>query len=126
MGIREKWKNRARKLKSDTAALYLAFKRKDTPLLAKIVIGAAVCYTLSPIDLIPDFIPVLGYLDDLLLVPFLIALAVKMIPAGVLEECRAQAAGMWQGGKPKRWLYALPVAAVWAVAALLIVKIIWK
>ena len=121
----EKLKARARKLKADTAALYLALKRKDTPLAAKIVIAVAVCYVLSPVDLIPDFIPVLGLLDDVLLVPFLIALAVKLIPAAILEECRAQAADMWQEGKPKRWLYALPVVVVWLAVIGLIVKLIW-
>jgi uncharacterized membrane protein YkvA (DUF1232 family) len=60
--IKDKLKERARKIKSDTEALYLALMRKDTPIIAKIVIGIAVCYALSPIDLIPDFIPVLGFL----------------------------------------------------------------
>ena len=73
-------KERARKLKQDVPAVFLALKGRDTPLLAKILAGVTVAYALSPIDLIPDFVPVLGYLDDVLLLPALIALTVKLIP----------------------------------------------
>jgi uncharacterized membrane protein YkvA (DUF1232 family) len=97
MRFTEKLKERARKIKSDTAAMYLAFKRKDTPLIAKIIIGVTVCYALSPIDLIPDFIPFLDFLDDVLLLPLLIAVAVKLIPKHILSECREQAKSLWEG-----------------------------
>lgn len=73
-------KEQARKLKQDAPAVFLAYKDRDTPLLAKILAGVTVAYALSPIDLIPDFVPVLGYLDDVLLLPALIALTVKLIP----------------------------------------------
>ncbi len=82
-------------------------------------------YALSPIDLIPDFIPVLGYLDDLLLLPGLAALTIRLIPAEVFARCRVQAQGMWEGGRPKKWYYALPVAAVWLLVLWLVLAAIF-
>ena len=117
-----KLQERAAVLKRDIPAVFLAFKSKETPIYAKILAGLTVAYALSPIDLIPDFIPVLGYLDDVLLLPALIALTGKLIPKDVLEACRKQAQGMWADGRPKKWYYALPIVAVWALAALLIGK----
>ena len=117
-------KQRAAALKRDIPAVFLALKAKQTPLIAKILAGITVAYALSPIDLIPGFVPVLGYLDDVLLLPGLIALTVKLIPRETLEDCRRRAQGMWQDGRPKKWYYALPIAAVWALAALLVVKAI--
>ena len=81
-------------------------------------------YALSPVDLIPDFIPVLGYLDDLILLPLLIALAVKFIPNEVLERNRKQAEGMWQNGKPKKWYYAIPFVLVWIATIVLVINAI--
>ena len=83
------WKKRAASLKNNVCALYLASKDTRVPLLAKIIIGLVVAYALSPIDLIPDFIPVIGYLDDLLLLPLGIWLAIRLIPRGVWKECQA-------------------------------------
>jgi len=91
MSIPERWKRRAGQLKAEVYALYLACKDPRVPWYAKALTAAVVCQALSPIDLIPDFIPVLGYLDDLLLVPLGIALALKMIPEDVMDECREQA-----------------------------------
>ena len=85
------WKERANKLKIDIPAIYIALGKKDTPLSAKILAGLAIGYALSPIDLIPDFIPVLGYLDDLIILPLLIAISIRLIPGEVLEECRTKA-----------------------------------
>jgi uncharacterized membrane protein YkvA (DUF1232 family) len=121
----EKLKERARKLKSETAVLYIAFKRKETPLLAKIIISIAICYALSPIDLIPDFIPVIGFLDDVLILPFLVAIAIKLIPSHVMEESREQAKEIWKDGKPKRFVYALPVIIIWFVVIFVTIKAIW-
>lgn len=70
--------------------------------------GITVAYALSIVDLVPDFIPVLGYLDDIILLPMLVALTIKFIPQDVLERNRKQAEGMWQDGKPKKWYYAIP------------------
>jgi uncharacterized membrane protein YkvA (DUF1232 family) len=81
-------KLRAKKLKSEARVLLIAYRNKRTPVIAKILIGVTAGYLLSPIDLIPDFIPVLGFLDDLIIVPALIALSVKLIPDTVLAEAR--------------------------------------
>jgi uncharacterized membrane protein YkvA (DUF1232 family) len=92
-------KERAQSLKRDIPAVFLALKDKDTPISAKVLAGITVCYALSPVDLIPDFIPVLGYLDDLILLPALIALTVKLIPGEVWERNRARSEHLWETGK---------------------------
>ena len=115
-------KERARSLKIYLPALYLALGRRDTPFLAKLVAGLAVGYALSPIDLIPDFIPVLGYLDDLILLPAFVALTIRLIPPEVLAACRAEAEGLWQDGKPKRWYYAIPIVLFWLAIVFLVVR----
>lgn len=120
------WRGRARQLKRDIPALFLALGRRETPLLAKVLAGLAVAYALSPVDLIPDFIPVLGYLDDLILLPGLVALSLRLIPPEVLESCRTQAAELWQDGRPKCWYFALPIVVVWVLLAVLIVRSIWR
>lgn len=81
-------KERARKLKKDIPAIFLALKDKETPAAAKIAAGITIAYALSPIDLVPDFIPVLGYLDDVIVLPLLVAVAIKLIPKDVLERNR--------------------------------------
>ena len=110
----EKWKQAARNLKTETQALYLAYKHPNTPWYAKVFAGLVVAYAFSPIDLVPDFIPVLGYLDDLILVPMGISFALKMIPATVMEECRIQAKINILAGKPVNWAAAVFIAGVWA------------
>lgn len=112
MQLKEKLKQRAAGLLADIPALWLALKDRETPLAAKLLAGFTVCYALSPIDLIPDFIPVVGYLDDLLLLPALAALTIRLIPKPVMARCRAESAGMWQDGKPQKWYYAVPVVVV--------------
>jgi len=84
----EELKSWAKKLKSNLNLLISAFKHKKTPWYAKVIIFLTVAYAFSPIDLIPDFIPVLGYLDDLLIVPAGISLSIKLIPKEVLDECK--------------------------------------
>ncbi len=84
-------KQRARALKAETYVLYLAARHPGTPWYAKLLVAAIVAYALSPVDLIPDFIPVLGLLDDLVLIPLGIALAIRLVPPAVLAECRARA-----------------------------------
>lgn len=79
---------------------------------------------LSPIDLIPDFIPALGYLDDVILLPMLVALTIKFIPEEVLEKNRRRAEGMWSDGKPKKWYYAIPIVLIWVLIIVLILKVI--
>lgn len=118
-------KQRAKQLKRDIPTVFLALKHRETPIIAKILAGITVAYALSPIDLIPDFIPVLGMLDDVILLPALIALTVKLIPPKVFEECRAKSEGMWADGKPKKWYFALPIIMFWLLIAWLIVKAIF-
>ncbi len=117
-------KERAKQLKTDIPAVFLALKHRETPWTAKLVAAATVAYALSPIDLIPDFIPVLGYLDDLIILPALVALTVRLIPAEVMADCRAQAEGMWKDRKPKKWYYAVPIVLVWLLILYLIVRAI--
>lgn len=117
-------KVRAKKLKTDIPALFLALKDSETPVLAKIFAGITVVYALSPVDLIPDFIPVLGYLDDLILLPMLVTLTIKLIPNDVLERNRKDAAEMWKDGKPQKWYYAIPVILIWLLIIILIIKVI--
>ncbi|MDR2930455.1 MAG: DUF1232 domain-containing protein [Propionibacteriaceae bacterium] len=90
--------------------------------MAKILAGITVAYALSPIDLIPDFIPVIGLLDDVILLPALVALIIKLIPAHVFARCREQAQTLWANGKPKKWYYALPIIAVWLLVIFVVVK----
>ena len=113
-------KDRAKKLKTDIPAVFIAMKKRETPLAAKIFASVTVLYALSPIDLIPDFIPVLGCVDDLLLLPGMIWLAIRLIPAPVLQQCRDQA-DLWiksSGGKPTSRIGAVLVVAVWMGAGL--------
>ncbi len=119
------WKEHAEKVKSDIPAVFIALKDPDTPILAKIFAGVTVGYALSPIDLIPDFIPVLGYLDDLIILPVLAAVTIKCIPKEVWRRSKDKAAGIWKEGKPKRWYYAIPIAAIWALLIWLVVKEVW-
>lgn len=115
---------RAKRLKADIPAIFIALRDKDTPLSAKLLAAITVAYALSPIDLIPDFIPVLGYLDDLIILPALAALTIKCIPKEKLAECRVKAEGLWENGKPKRWYYAIPIVLIWALLIFVIVKAI--
>lgn len=121
MDLREQ----AKKLKQDIPAAFLALRDRDTPVLAKIVAGITVGYALSPIDLIPDFIPVLGYLDDVILLPALLALTIHLIPHGIWERSRALSADLWKEGKPVKWYYAIPIVLLWCLALWLLIKAIW-
>lgn len=119
----QKLKARAEKLMTDIPAVFLAMKHKRTPWYAKLLAFLAVAYALSPIDLIPDFIPVIGYLDDILILPLLVVLIVKSVPAEVMAECREKARGMWESGSPKKWYYSLPIIIVWMIVLWLIVRL---
>ena len=117
-------KEKAKQLKTDVPAVFLALKDKKTPWYAKIVAALTVAYALSPIDLIPDFIPLLGYLDDLIVLPALVGLTIRLIPKDSFEEYRFQAQDMWKDGKPKKWYYALPIVFIWALIIISIVILI--
>ena len=113
---------RARKLKTDVPALFLCMKDRETPVIAKILAGLTLAYALSPIDLIPDFIPVLGYLDDMILLPAMVALTIRLIPPAVFARCRIEAEGLWANGKPGKWYFAIPIALFWCVILFLILR----
>ena len=115
----DKWKEKARELKKDTYALYLACRHSQTPFFAKIIAVCVVGYAFSPIDLIPDFIPVLGLLDDLILIPLGIALVIRLIPPGVFEECRQKASAEMASGKPTNRLAAAIIIIIWISLAVL-------
>lgn len=118
-------KEKAQKLKTDIPAVYIALRKKETPVIAKICAGVTVAYALSPIDLIPDFIPVLGYLDDLIILPALVTLTVKLIPKDIFVKCREEATGLWKNGKPVKWYYAIPIILFWLIIMYLVIKAIW-
>src|SRR3954465_14319660 len=107
----------ARTLKRDTVALYLAARDPRVPWYAKAVAACVAAYALSPIDLIPDFIPVLGYLDDLILLPLGILLAVRLVPPAIMAELRAEA-GARHAARPVSWTGAAAIGVVWAVSLL--------
>ncbi len=118
-------KEHARKLKSDIPAVFIALKDKRTPFIAKLLAGITVGYALSPIDLVPDFIPVLGYLDDIIILPALVALTIKCIPGDIWLSCRKKSEDIWKNGKPKKWYYAIPIILIWILIIWFIVKAIW-
>lgn len=123
MGL-DKFKAAAKQLKVDIPALFLAMKDKRTPILAKLLAGLVVAYALSPIDLIPDFIPVLGYLDDIILLPFMVAIVIKLIPEEIFSEKRKQASQIWTDGKPKKWYFAIGIVLIDLFILLVVYKLI--
>jgi uncharacterized membrane protein YkvA (DUF1232 family) len=106
-------KAKARKLKQEVHALYLASKDRRVPWPARVLAVMVVAYAFSPIDLIPDPIPVLGYLDDLILIPLGIALVIKLVPSEVLQDCREKAALTTKAGKPKNWVAGGVIILIW-------------
>ena len=118
------WREKARELKIQVYAVYLASRDPRVPRLAKIVAVLVVGYAFSPIDLIPDFIPVLGYLDDLVVVPLGVALVLRMIPADVMAECRERSRERMDRDKPVSRTAALVVVAIWVIVALLVIRFI--
>lgn len=113
----DKWRQRVQQLKRETYALYLAYKDPRVSWYARLWLALVVGYAFSPIDLIPDFIPILGYLDDLILIPAGIWLALKLIPPPVLAECRAQAAEKFGEDKPVSWQTAVLIVTIWLILA---------
>ena len=124
--ILQSWKRRADQLRAETYAIYLAYKDPRVPWYAKLLIACVIGYVLSPIDPIPDFIPILGYVDDLILVPIGIALVIKMIPLAVLAECREKARAAIAQKRPRNWVAASVVIAIWLLFASLGILFITK
>ena len=117
------WKQQVKQLKQETYAIYLACKDPRVPWYARVFAGFVVAYAFSPIDLIPDAIPILGYLDDLILVPLGIILVLKMIPPDVLVECRTQAEAAMNDGKPRNWIAAGAIVSIWLLLGIL--TVVW-
>ena len=112
----------AKSLKTEIHALYLACRDPRVPWLAKAIAIVVVAYALSPIDLIPDFVPVFGYLDDLIIVPLGILLARRLIPADVMEECRAAALLDNRWTRPRNWIAGGTIVAIWVAATALVLS----
>jgi uncharacterized membrane protein YkvA (DUF1232 family) len=122
-GILARLRRWARTIKTDVVALYLAARDPRVPWVAKLAAAMVAAYALSPIDLIPDFIPVLGYLDDVILVPIGILLAVRLIPPPLMEELRE--AARERAGRPASRGGALAVVILWVAAAILVLWAFW-
>ena len=117
----QRLKERAGRLKVETFALYLAARDPRTPWYAKLLIMGVVAYALSPVDLIPDFIPVLGYLDDIILIPIGISLALRLVPPTVMSECRAEASRSLEKHVRGTRIAGAVIIAVWLLLAALLI-----
>jgi uncharacterized membrane protein YkvA (DUF1232 family) len=120
-----KIRKKAKQIMLDLPTVFFVLKDIETPILAKVIAGITIGYALSPIDLIPDFIPILGYLDDVLIVPALIILTIKFVPNEIWRRNKEKATGVWNDGKPKKWFFAIPILLIWALIVWLIVRAIW-
>jgi uncharacterized membrane protein YkvA (DUF1232 family) len=107
------WKQRAKQLKTAVYVIYLVPKDRRVPWYTRLLAACVIGYAFSPIDLIPDPIPILGYLDDLVLVPLGIALVLKLVPEPVLADCREQAQSAMEQGKRTNWIAAVVIVAIW-------------
>ena len=117
----ETWRRRARQLSAQTYALYLAYRHPRTPWYAKVFAALVVGYVFSPIDPIPDFIPGVGLLDEMVVVPIGVLIAAKMIPREVMEECQEKACQVVEGEKPGSGVAAAVVVAIWLLCVALAV-----
>lgn len=124
MDIRS-WKTKSKQLRSEVYALYLASKHPRTPWYAKAFAVLIIGYALSPIDLIPDFIPVIGYIDDFLIVPAGISILIKMIPREVLEECREKARSQPIDKKRSGWTVAVVIVLIWLFVVYIVLRALW-
>jgi uncharacterized membrane protein YkvA (DUF1232 family) len=120
----DSWKRQASQLKVETYAIWLAYKDPRVPWYARAFAACVVAYAFSPIDLIPDPIPILGYVDDLVLIPLGVILALRMIPPEVMAECRQRAETAMSEGKPTNWRAAAAVVTVWVILALLAIVVL--
>jgi uncharacterized membrane protein YkvA (DUF1232 family) len=123
MKLIARWHQQVDHLKTEVFALYLAYKHPKTPWYAKVCMGIVIGYAVCPIDLIPDFIPVLGYLDDLIIVPAGIYLTLKMIPKDVMLECREKAR-ISQFRTKIKWIITGVIVLIWMVVIFLLVRFV--
>jgi uncharacterized membrane protein YkvA (DUF1232 family) len=122
----ETWKRRARELNIEVYAIYLAYKDPRTPLHVRIFAACVAVYAFSPIDLIPDPVPILGYMDDLVLIPLGVFLALKMIPAPVMAECRVKAGEAIRQGKPVNRVAAVVIVGIWFILAATAIVLVYR
>ena len=120
----EKWKQKSRHLKIEIYALYLAYRDPRVPWYAKAFVALVVGYAFSPIDLIPDFIPVLGYLDDLVLIPLGVAVALKMIPEKIMEDCRIRSKEVMSKKKPINRVAAVVIICIWLMLIVITIALV--
>ncbi|MDR1029325.1 MAG: DUF1232 domain-containing protein [Treponema sp.] len=118
----DKLKEKSKQITQNLSILYIAYKRKDVPILAKLIVVMAILYALSPLDVIPDFIPVLGYLDDLIILPLLLYLSIRIIPKHIFEACKEEAKEIKIDRKYKRWYYGIPVIIIWVIIGTILLK----
>ncbi len=121
-----KFKEARNEIDKKIYAVYTAFKREDTPLYAKLACGMCVWYALSPLDLVPDFVPVLGAVDDILIMPLLMWLAVKLIPEDIMAECEAMAADVDTSDRKSLIRYSIPIIIIWVLIAVWLIQTIIK
>jgi len=124
--LNDTWKNRIKALKRETFTLYLACRHPRVPWYAKLLALIVVAYALSPIDLIPDFIPILGYLDDLVLIPLGLMLVIRLIPADILAECRQKSEEIVGRATRIGKIAAGVIVAIWLLTAALVVWLILR
>ncbi len=117
-------KQKAKQLKTKIPIVWMALKHKDTPMIAKILAVFIMVYVLSPIDFIPDFIPVIGYLDDIIIVPLLITLCLRFIPDEVIANCEKQLEDH-PFALHKKWVFAVPFLLLWVIIVLVLIKWLW-
>ena len=117
-------KEKIKQIHINVATLFIAMRNKETPWYAKLAAGLAVAYALSPVDLVPDFIPVIGYLDDLIILPILIAIAIKLTPEHILEGSKKEAIKLWSDARPKSWYFSIPIVIIWVLIAILAYNLI--
>lgn len=122
----QNWKQQVRQIKKETYTIYLACKDSRTPWYAKALAAIVVAYALSPIDLIPDIIPILGYLDDLILLPLGIIVVMRMIPPVVLEDCRKQAQAATDRDPPESRIAVVAIVTIWLFLGVLVVLAIGR
>ena len=122
----EGWKGRVRILKREVYVLYLAYGDPRVPWYARLFAACVVAYAFSPIDLVPDFVPVIGYLDDLLLVPLGIMLARKIIGEAILADHRIRAEALLQQRRPRNWIAAMCIVVLWLALALGGLALVWR
>ena len=120
----ERLKQKSRHLKIEIYALYLAYRDPRVPWYAKAFVALVVGYAFSPIDLIPDFIPVLGYLDDLVLIPLGVAVALKMIPEKVMEDCRIRSKEVMTKKKPINRVAAVVIICIWLMLIVMTIALV--